>query len=121
MARLAAPIEVLEFSDVNLRIHLPCAPGERFEKGTRCEVDLVDERDPVLATDRHAAVEIDGEHAPVLVPIDERGDGALRVRVRARVRIDAEARTRMREFCYLVPVTVGGAGSLEAEVRAAGS
>lgn len=117
--RLAAPIEVLEFSDVTLRIHLPCAADERLDPDVPCEICLVDEREPVLAADRSATVSVAGEHAEVLVPIDDRGAGVLRVLARATVRVGSEGRPEAREFRYVVPVTVGVAGALEAEVRAA--
>jgi len=114
---VAAAIAALEFSDVLLRIHLPVEAGEELDGTAPAEVVIVDERDPVLATPRVTTVELEAEHAPVLVPIEERGDGVLRVRVRAIVRVSEAGDQETRDWCYLVPVAVGVTGGTEVEVR----
>lgn len=117
-ARVAQAVEVQEFSDVTLRIHLPCDDDEQLDANAPCDVELRDEHERVLAAPRSATVAIEGDSAPVLVPIDERGAGVLRIRARIVVRVGDNASPAVRDVCYVLPITAGVGGDLEAEVRA---
>lgn len=117
-ARFAEPLQALEFSDVTLRIELPLADGEQLDAALPCQVSVLDEGVPVLACDRNASVSIEDGCAVMLVPISDRGHGALRVRVEATVRAGASAQPRQRTWRYVVPVEVGTAGGIDCVVRA---
>jgi hypothetical protein len=119
-ARLAQPLEAHEFSDVTLRITLPLAAGEQLDAAQPCQVDVLDEGPPVLACDRNGSVSIEDGCAVMLVPISDRGVGALRVRVQATVREGASAQPRQRTWRYVVPVEVGTAGGVDFVVHALG-
>ena len=118
-ALLAVPLQVPEFSDVTLRVELPCAADEQLDGGAPIEVDLVDEATPVLACDRQAMATADAGAAVLLAPFGDRGHGALRVRVSATVRRGPTAAPHPRRWHYVVPVEVGAGGELEQTVRAA--
>jgi hypothetical protein len=118
-ATLAAPLRLSEAADVMLRIDLPCDDDERLDTSAPCDVDVVDEATPVLASDRHAVAAFEAGCATLLCPVGERGAGALRIRVQATVRRGAEAVPRQRTWRYVVPVEVGPDGVVDAVVRAA--
>lgn len=110
-AVLAEPVVAQEFSDLLLRLPLPPVAGAPVARGASCAIDLVDEARPVLAADRHAVEKAQADHVEVLVPVADAGEGVLRVRV--TVAVGASSRT----FRYLLPITVGGSGDLQAELR----
>ncbi|MCA8974414.1 MAG: hypothetical protein KDC98_06815 [Planctomycetes bacterium] len=112
-AQVMAPIEVREFSDVELSIPLPHTIGAPVGHGTRCEVDILDEGEPVLAADRHLVVQAAADHVAVLIPITGSGQGTLRVVVSAA--IGAATRT----YRHLVPVLVSPTGALQTRLRPA--
>lgn len=119
LARLAMPVRVPEFSDVTLRIALPCGPAEQLDTTAPCEVDLIDEAVPVLACDRHVVASFEDGCAVLLAPIGDRGHGTLRIRVQATVRLGPTAAPRPRRWLYVVPVEVGSGGDVVVSIALA--
>lgn len=100
-AQVALPCHLAEHSDVSLRVRV-----EDVEDGETVVVDVVDEGEPVLAAPRDTVVEVRDGRAEVLLPISEGLIGALRVRLQVGG----------RTLCYVLPVTVGPDGALEADL-----
>ena len=98
-AQVALPCHLAEHSDVSLQI-----PLDGIADDETVVVDVVDEGDPVLAAPRDTVVEAREGRVEVLLPISEGLIGALRI----RLQVGGETR------CYVLPVTVGPDGALEA-------
>ncbi|MCB9885540.1 MAG: hypothetical protein H6838_08610 [Planctomycetes bacterium] len=110
------PVELLEFSDVTLCLRPRLPEAEQFDASLPCTVHVGDEGRGMLACDVHHATAPIDEHLEVLVPIAERGEGALRIRVELTSRGLVTGLPTPRSFDFLVPVRVTTTGEQRAEI-----
>ena len=105
LALVAEPVEVGEYSDVNLRIPVgsPAASGS-------WSVDVLDEAAATLSCARHADVQLVGGALDVLLPVAGAGEGAWRVRATCGDDVHR----------FVVPVRVCAGGAQHVVVRVGG-
>ncbi len=115
-ARLCEPLELLEFSDVTLRVQLPLPDGAMLDPSLPCTVHATDEGRGLLACECHAAGTLEGDRVAVLVAVAEAGAGALRLRVEATLRTAASGTTSAWVCDLVAPLAVHARGALDAAV-----
>lgn len=116
-ARRCELLRLMEFSDVTLRLRPTLGDDERVDSSLPCTVHIADEGGGLLACDVHHATAPIDEWFEVLVPIADRGEGALRIRIEFTVRGAFTGIPAPRCSDFVVPIAVGPAGELRAEVR----
>ncbi len=109
-------VQLLEFTDVTLCLSPQLPEGEQFDAGLPCTVHVSDEGRGLLACDVHHATAAIDAHLEVLVPIAERGEGALRIRIELTTRGLVTGLPTPRCFDFLVPVVVANTGASRADV-----